>query len=131
MPRSTIRLVVLHSRLERELLALRRMLLRDGYRVLEAAHGGEALALWAAHRAEVDASVTDLRMPELGGRALATRLQAERPALPTVLLSGHASEALPATCAAHERFLEKPCAAEELAAALAAVLATRANAPPA
>lgn len=29
MPRSTIRLVVLHSRLERELLALRRMLRPD------------------------------------------------------------------------------------------------------
>ncbi|HYW31369.1 MAG TPA: PAS domain S-box protein, partial [Gemmatimonas sp.] len=69
---------------------VRRILERHGYAVLEARNGADALLLWRAHRDAIGVLVTDLRMPELGGRELVAHLSAERPELPAVLISGYA-----------------------------------------
>jgi CheY-like chemotaxis protein len=76
--------------------------------VLEARHGADALLVWAEHHARIDAVVTDLRMPELGGRALVARLHALRPGLPVVYMSGYADEGVVAARGPREAFVEKP-----------------------
>ncbi|MDF1502532.1 PAS domain-containing protein [Roseisolibacter sp. H3M3-2] len=100
---------------------LRRALERHGHRVLEARHGGDALQAWRRHAGEISAVITDLRMPEMGGRELVARLRAERPDLGVVFLSGYADE-VPGPLGPGERFVEKPFVTATLIEALAAVL---------
>jgi two-component system, cell cycle sensor histidine kinase and response regulator CckA len=108
--------------------AARRILERRGYRVLEARHGTDALLLWDAHGHLVDAVITDIRMPEMGGRELVARLRRQSPQLPVVLMSGYSEQVDGSFRSAHEQFVEKPFTAEALLQALAQVLASRARA---
>jgi len=85
-----------------------------GFQVLVAQDGAEALGL--AQSRHVDVLLTDLRMPNLGGRDLATRLRASHPALKVVYMSGYADSGIlsdgvlpPGTA-----FLEKPFTFTEL-----------------
>jgi PAS domain S-box-containing protein len=98
--------------------AARRILERRGHAVLEARHGADALLVWAEHHARIDAVVTDLRMPELGGRALVARLHALRPGLPVVYMSGYADEGVVAARGPREAFVEKPFTGDVLIDAL-------------
>ena len=80
----------------------------EGYDVLLAADGDEAIALAGSNR--VDVLLTDLTMPGIGGHELADRLRAGAPALKVLFMSGFAegndfsTSALPPATA----FLEKP-----------------------
>lgn len=65
--------------------ATRLFLEHYGYHVIEAANGTEALAIVE----EVDAVVTDVVMPEMGGRELGERLQDLRPGIPVLYVSGY------------------------------------------
>jgi CheY-like chemotaxis protein len=72
-----------------------RMLERRGYRVLTAASGAAALAVWQEHRAAIDLLVTDMVMPGgMGGQELADRLRAEKPALKVIHCSGYTDKML-------------------------------------
>ena len=62
---------------------------RHGYHVLPAADGEEALELSLQHE-RIDLLLTDLTMPGLNGRRLASEMLAARPLLPVILMSGHA-----------------------------------------
>lgn len=75
-------------------LILRESLLRAGYRVLEAAHGGEALAVAASHEGELHLLLCDLVLPGMSGVVLAERLAERHPGLRTVFMSGHDEEAI-------------------------------------
>lgn len=72
----------------------RRILVAQGYRVLEAANGEEAVQLWPQVSAEVDVVVTDVVMPRMGGQALVDRLRADRPDLAVVFCSGYSDNLL-------------------------------------
>lgn len=63
------------------------MLRREGYEVLTAADGWEAVTLMAHRR--VDALLTDLKMPGLDGLSLLERTSREHPGLPVVMLTAH------------------------------------------
>jgi CheY-like chemotaxis protein len=63
-----------------------------GFDVLAAKNGAEALALLDAGE-PVDALVSDLSMPGMGGLAVIREAQLRRPDLPAVLLTGYAGEA--------------------------------------
>ncbi len=67
---------------------LRLALERQGYQVLEAGDGRQALHVAAGHVAPIHLLVTDMVMPNLGGRELAAQLTAARPALRTIYVSG-------------------------------------------
>ncbi len=69
-----------------------RALREQGYGVLEARHGLEALRLLGEHRGSVDLVISDVVMPVLGGRELAQRLADLRPDLPVLYISGYAGE---------------------------------------
>jgi two-component system, cell cycle sensor histidine kinase and response regulator CckA len=60
-----------------------------GYTVLVASHGGEALEVSQHHRAPIHLLVSDLVMPEVGGRELATRLWETRNDLRVLFMSGY------------------------------------------
>src|SRR5690606_28266896 len=61
----------------------------QGYRVLSAASGTEALATARAHRQPLDLLVSDVVMPGLSGPALVQALRCDRPDLPVLLMSGY------------------------------------------
>ncbi len=66
-----------------------RTLREEGYRTLEAAHGGEALELVEAGSETIDLVVTDVVMPEMDGRELGRRLAQSRPTLPVLYMSAY------------------------------------------
>jgi CheY-like chemotaxis protein len=100
-------------------------ILRDGgYRVLVAGDGQQALELAARHPDPIHLLLTDIVMPGLGGRQLAQRLVAARPAVRVVFMSGYADDA-----AFHETggdddlpFVPKPFAPAQLRTKVRAVL---------
>jgi two-component system cell cycle sensor histidine kinase/response regulator CckA len=92
----------------------RRALVEAGFGVVEASNGGEALSV--AAETPVDAVLTDLAMPEIGGRELARRLKAPRPELPVVFMSGYTHDDVMrrGLLDPGAPFLEKPLAPEVL-----------------
>jgi PAS domain S-box-containing protein len=99
--------------------SVRRILERTGYTVLEARHGADALLVWHEHEAAIDLVITDLRMPELGGRELMAALHAIKPDLPVIAMSGYPPDVGAApmetwNTAGRTRFLAKPFSTEVL-----------------
>ncbi len=66
----------------------------DGYTVLEAKHGGEALLLCEQFRGKIHMLVTDVIMPQMSGPQLAERLSIVRPNLKVLYLSGYTDDAI-------------------------------------
>jgi CheY-like chemotaxis protein len=64
------------------------VLTRNGYRVLVASNGAEALEKSRNHKGPIDLLVTDVIMPEMGGIELAQKLSSERPGILLVYTSG-------------------------------------------
>lgn len=71
-----------------------RMFLKtNGYNVIEAGSGSEAVAIWETNKSKIDLVVTDLFMPGgIMGLQLAQRLQIDRPNLKVIFTSGHDCE---------------------------------------
>ena len=69
-----------------------RGLREQGYTVLEAKHGQEALATVEAEQQTIHLVISDVVMPELSGRELGTRLAVLRPDLPILYMSGYTGE---------------------------------------
>ncbi len=102
----------------------RRLLERHGYTVLEARHGGDALRLAEESGRTVDLVLTDLVMPEMGGRELAERLRAHQPGLKVLFMSGYTEKALTpdGIMPPHTGLVEKPFTVEQLMRRLREVL---------
>jgi DNA-binding NtrC family response regulator len=94
--------------------------LRRHYRVLTAGGGAEALALLAADAAP-EVVLSDMTMPLMDGAALLKQISQLYPQITRILLTGETSHAA-ATHAVRTgqvfRFLTKPCAPDELRAAV-------------
>jgi PAS domain S-box-containing protein len=97
----------------------RRMLEEQGYRVLAASNGDEALA-HLARVPGISLLLTDVVMPGMDGRELASRALREHPLLRVVLLSGYDVVRRPG--APEHVLLQKPVAAAVLAAKVREVL---------
>ncbi len=67
----------------------REILEMNGYSVVEATNGIEALKIFDAAQQTVDLMVTDLVMPQMGGRDLARRIAPSYPSLRVLYLSGY------------------------------------------
>ena len=65
------------------------MLRRDGFDVLTASDGAEALELLS--KQSVDVVLSDIRMPNLDGMSLLKRAMVEYPDIPVVILTAHGS----------------------------------------
>ena len=91
-----------------------RILGSNGYVVLTAGLGSEAMALLADHRC--DLLLTDVVMPEMSGRHLAERAQKRYPDLPVLYMSGYSDGLLTdqRLLEAGSELLQKPFTAPEL-----------------
>ena len=69
-------------------------LLRHRYHVLEASSPVEALLLTQRHSGAIHVAVSDLMMPEIGGRDLARRLLEQHPMMKPLFISGYDDEAM-------------------------------------
>jgi two-component system cell cycle sensor histidine kinase/response regulator CckA len=104
--------------------ATRSILERNGYRVLTANDGAEALGLFTQRQREIAVVLTDLLMPRMGGVALAAALKRLDPRVKILGSSGSGREDDQAALQALgvESFLPKPYAADKLLQALQQVL---------
>ena len=66
----------------------------NGYQVLEAASGDEALSIYKQDGEHIDLIITDVVMPKMGGRELAQSLLALSPGVKVLYLSGYTDDAI-------------------------------------
>jgi DNA-binding NtrC family response regulator len=100
-----------------EMLDLARFHLeKNGYEVTSAETGAHGLRLVAEHRHEV--ALTDLKLPDIDGIELVTKLKESSPATEVIMITGYGAvtEAIEATKAGAFYFMEKPVEFEELMA---------------
>jgi PAS domain S-box-containing protein len=95
-----------------------------GYRVFTAPEGLAALQLMATCREAIDLLVTDVVMPQMGGRKLAETLLAEHPELRVLFMSGYTDDAVVrhGVLQANANFLQKPFTPTSLARKVREVL---------
>ena len=98
---------------------------------MEAANGTEALDLLRQRGDEINAVVTDVVMPGMGGKVLADRLAALRPRLPVLFMSAHANDEVirRGLLAPNIPFVQKPFAPAVLARKLRDLLDRTAGPP--
>ena len=95
---------------------VKRILSLKGYRVLEAADGAIALRLAAGHVGEIDLVLTDVAMPNLGGRGMVEELRELSPGIRILFMSGIPKEDVFADKAVASRtpYLQKPFTSETI-----------------
>jgi two-component system, cell cycle sensor histidine kinase and response regulator CckA len=72
---------------------VREFLHKKGYTVLHAADGSEAIQIAAEYKDPIDLLLTDVVMPNVGGRELANRLMQPRPEIKVLFMSGYPDHA--------------------------------------
>lgn len=93
----------------------RKVLAQRGYRVLEASDGAIALRIAASHVGEIDLVLTDVAMPNLGGRGMVEELRELSPGLRVLFMSGYSrDEVFPDNSSAHTPYLQKPFTSDSL-----------------
>jgi PAS domain S-box-containing protein len=107
---------------------VREILEMNGYNVLEARHGFEALEISERNQGPIHLMVTDVVMPQMSGRELAQRLQPLRPDMKVLYMSGYTDDAIVrhGVLGAGMAFLSKPFTPDALALKVSEVL----DAPP-
>jgi signal transduction histidine kinase len=94
----------------------KRVLSSAGYTVLDAGSGEEALAVLHGHPGPVHLMLTDVVMPGMSGRDLATRVASLRPDIKVLFASGYTDDAIfrHGVLDDGSRFISKPYAPAEL-----------------
>jgi two-component system cell cycle sensor histidine kinase/response regulator CckA len=103
------------------------VLTQKGYHVLVAPNGEAALTMARAHEGEITLLVTDLVMPGMTGRELAELLEATRPGLRVLYMSGYTDDSVVRHGVLSEglAYLQKPFTPQALAAKVREVLDRR------
>ena len=104
-----------------------RILRKNGYRVLLAESGADAVKQWEKHGASIDLLLTDVVMPQMSGRELV-----EVTSLPAVYMSGYTNDiiARQGVLGDNEDFLQKPFGELELLVKIRSALARKGSAEP-
>ncbi len=102
----------------------RRIFARNGYHVLTAANGPEALDLARGHPGEIHLLVTDVVMPRMLGNEVAEKMQAIKPGIEVLFMSGYARPVLASQgrLGPNVALVEKPFSEAELLAQAGRVL---------
>jgi signal transduction histidine kinase/CheY-like chemotaxis protein len=105
---------------------VRRLLDRNGYEVLEAASGKEALSIMATTGRRIDVLLTDVVMPGLSGKELATLVKKASSDVKVVFMSGYTNDIIAKQGVLHadEILVQKPFSEDELLTKLREALAT-------
>lgn len=72
--------------------AAQRLLERNGYRVLTAIHGEEAMGVYFRHAGSIDLVVSDVVMPHMSGGQLYSAIRAQGELVPFLFMSGYIGE---------------------------------------
>jgi CheY-like chemotaxis protein len=109
------------------------MLQMNGYTVLEARDGQEALELVRRHGRPIDLLLTDVVMPQMSGRQLAQGVTDIHPGIRVLYMSGYTDGVIAhhGVLDAGVAYLQKPFTADFLARKVREVLDARADARPA
>jgi signal transduction histidine kinase/CheY-like chemotaxis protein len=110
---------------EKALLDLsKRILEKQGYRVLATGTPDEAIRLALQHTGELHLLMTDVVMPEMNGRDLAQKLLSVNPNLKCLFTSGYTADVIAQHGVLDENvhFIQKPFSRKDLAAKVRAVL---------
>jgi CheY-like chemotaxis protein len=94
---------------------VRESLRRNGYKVLIAVDGNQALEMANAYREPIHLLVTDLVMPNIGGRELAQRLTPLRPQMKVLFMSGYSEHSASEDEETDTTILQKPFSLDALA----------------
>jgi CheY-like chemotaxis protein len=107
----------------------REVLQMNGYTVLEAPDGGEAVRICEQYRDRIDLVLTDMIMPHMNGRELFALLSAARPDLKVLYMSGYTDQAVIGEGLLDEgaAYLQKPFTLDGLAQKIREVLSTAAQ----
>jgi two-component system cell cycle sensor histidine kinase/response regulator CckA len=103
---------------------VRRILMQQGFHVIEASDGAEALEVASAYDQPVDLLLTDVIMPKVNGLALARRLLQERPGIRVLYMSGYMEKSMLLAKHPESVLLQKPFTPETLIAAVRQVFAS-------
>jgi CheY-like chemotaxis protein len=106
----------------------RRLLERNGYRVLAASSGPEAIDVITGQAALVDLLLTDVVMPQMLGNEVAQRIRALQPGIRVLFMSGYAQGVLGhrGVLEPGVNLIEKPFSESSLMTKLLEVLTTSA-----
>jgi two-component system cell cycle sensor histidine kinase/response regulator CckA len=86
-------------------LVTKRILQRNGYTVLEASGGQEALRVLREHPGPIQLLLSDVIMPEMNGREVAERVRQRRPGIKVLFMSAYSPDAI-----THDGLLEEGAA---------------------
>jgi PAS domain S-box-containing protein len=102
------------------------VLRRQGYRVLTAADGREALAVFDRENGHIDAMVLDVVMPLMGANDLLPKMRARQPDLKVLLTSGSTESESRHLRAGNPgvSFIQKPYTAQQVAGAVDELMRT-------
>jgi two-component system cell cycle sensor histidine kinase/response regulator CckA len=131
LPRGTETVLVVEDE-EAVRLIVRRVLEAQGYAILDARDGNDAMRIAAQRGNAIDLVLSDIIMPGMGGRELARSLATTRPGLPILFMSGYNEEGELAGTGGDlgEGVLAKPFTAETLARQVREVLDRRPSPEP-
>jgi len=103
---------------------VRELLEAQGYKVLAARQGVEALAFAEQHKGPLQLLLTDVVMPEMSGPELAQRLCRLRPEMKVLFMSGYTDQSIAdeGALGSGSNYIQKPVSAEELARKLRELL---------
>jgi CheY-like chemotaxis protein len=93
-----------------------RILERQGYRVIPAEHGRDAMEIATREAGQIDLVLTDVVMPGMNGRGLVERLAGIRPAIKSLYMSGYTDDDIirRGFIEPSKSFLQKPFTSEAL-----------------
>jgi two-component system cell cycle sensor histidine kinase/response regulator CckA len=96
----------------------------NGYRVLEAGGGEEALSIYKRHDGQIDLVLTDVVMPQMSGRELVQMLEGLQPGIKVLYMSGYTDDAIVRHGLLDQEiaFLQKPFTPEALTCKVREVL---------
>jgi CheY-like chemotaxis protein len=122
-PRTTESILLVEDEAAVRSLA-KKILVQKGYRVLEASDGAIALRIAAGHVGEIDLVLTDVAMPNLGGRGMVEELKELSPSMRVLFMSGYPKEEIfpDRETAKNTPYLQKPFTSEALFSEVRAAL---------
>jgi PAS domain S-box-containing protein len=103
---------------------LARILQRQGYTVLPAAHGGDAMRIATEYKGAIDLVISDLMMPEMSGREFVERFAVARPETQVLFMSGYTDDDAQQRGLVEDQrpFIQKPFTVEQMARKVREVL---------
>jgi CheY-like chemotaxis protein len=123
LPRGTETILVVEDEDMMRNLACR-ILQAQGYTILQAQNGDEALQVYEQHQGSIHLILTDVIMPKMGGRQLYDRLHAVQSDLKVLFMSGYTDDAVlrHGVLEADTNFIEKPFTYASLAKTVREIL---------